>query len=171
MKPVTLRAKGLILDALTEDDLPKLWHNGYNQKTMWIYFKRKVVNLKQFTVSYKRKIIAGLESEKETLAWCIRKADTKEPVGMIDVHDDWELSWSIAPAFQGNGYCVEAARAVLYYLFNKVGAKYVMVKIAEDDKPSALVALTLEFQFGSSGYMLSSIGDIIPQSYYVKFAE
>lgn len=171
MKPVTLRTGRLMLSSLTENDLQRLWENGYKNGAMWVHFKRRVETYSQFRLSYMRKMAASLKMEGDAMAWCIRDIRTEKPYGMIDVHDDWEMSWSIASEYQGNGYCVEAAAAVLYYLFCKRDADYAMVKISSSDLPSLKVAETLGFKLGSTGFMVNSAGNIVKLSYFVLLKE
>ena len=57
--------------------------------------------------------------------------------------EDWpgfELGWTIAPAFQGNGFATEGGRFLLQYAFNEMARDHVISVIHPDNKASIRVA-------------------------------
>lgn len=58
--------------------------------------------------------------------------DERTPVGEVHIHvyvgerKSWEIGYSILPAYQRQGYCFEAAAAVLHIAFEELGAHRVV---------------------------------------------
>ena len=52
----------------------------------------------------------------------------------------FEVGWTIAPEFQGQGFATEGGRFLLQYAFSEMGKGHVISVIHPDNKPSIRVA-------------------------------
>jgi RimJ/RimL family protein N-acetyltransferase len=79
--------------------------------------------------------------------WLIREADGRDLVGTAGLRplEDLgiEVIYSLAPSAQGNGYAIEAARAVVKYALGPLGLPEVLAEIDQDNAASAAVAQRL----------------------------
>lgn len=63
--------------------------------------------------------------------------DEMTPIGEFHIHyyvkerESWEIGYCILPEYQGYGYCIEAARLILKYAFNDLGAHKVVAMCNE----------------------------------------
>lgn len=62
-------------------------------------------------------------------------------------HDDADIGWSILPAYCGNGYAYEAARAVQTYAWDEVGLTRLVAYISAQNSPSIGLAGKLGLRY------------------------
>lgn len=92
-------------------------------------------------------------TDKSETVWGIRHGD--ELVGMIGLHDITahpagsaaELGFWVAEAARGNGYIVEAARAVVDWGFAELGLARIRWQAVAGNVPSARAARALGFRY------------------------
>ena len=95
-----------------------------------------------------KSFLAGAEeayADPETYYWAIEKKDTGDVMGEIFVDDfsrrnRWcEVDYKLGPAFWGQGYAVEALRAVTAFLFRQAGFHRVQAKCSVQNEASERV--------------------------------
>ncbi|MDG4823860.1 GNAT family protein [Asanoa sp. WMMD1127] len=87
----------------------------------------------------------SLTDEGQALTLGIELAETGELVGDVvlffhsRVHRGGEIGYVVNPAFEGNGYATEAARALLRLGFDELGLHRIVGRIDDRNEPSAKV--------------------------------
>jgi len=90
----------------------------------------------------------GLREDDEAIGTCglFRREGFEEP----------DIGWSTLPDFNGQGYAYEAARAVLDYAHNEVGATRVLAFVSAENLPSVGLARKLGLRYER---MVRLVGD------------
>ena len=83
--------------------------------------------------------------------WCVEELATRAVIGIAGLNrleqgGDVEVGWIIEPSAWGRGYATEAARAVIQYAFEQVGALRAVAHIARENAGSIAVARKLGMQ-------------------------
>ena len=84
--------------------------------------------------------------------WAVELHKTRRLIGMINYHNRdlrgqrADLTWLLRPQYQGNGYMVEAGRALLRHLFDDMKVHKVEALIRKENKPSIALAKRLGFR-------------------------
>ena len=83
--------------------------------------------------------------------WCVEERATRAVIGIaglkrLEQGEDVEVGWIIEPSAWGRGYATEAAREVIQYAFEQIGALRAVAHIAPENAGSIAVARKLGMQ-------------------------
>ena len=146
LMPQTIKEQKRLWEILMIDDVKKYY------LTVPIKFKNKLIDWNLQEKYYKTKIEHA--NDKDVFCWSIFLKDTDKCVGQIDCHmnvdnqssiDVYDVGWYIDPLYQGMGYCTEAARAMLYYMFAECDIKKIITSAAVCNSSSWMVMEKLGF--------------------------
>ena len=119
-------------------------------------------------------IQSGEDGQKFT--WSIFLKDTDTVIGQMtcqpgdeDDEDIRDIGWYIDPKYQGNGYALEAATAMLDFMFNEVGITSIKTSIANINPASWKTAEKLGFKYTGDKKSTYFEGDeiLISKKYYL----
>lgn len=126
-----IETKRLLLKVPTMEEQKRLWEilmipevNKYylsiNKK-----YSDNLLSWEKQEPFYKQKVCGALD--KNRFEWSIFLKENERCIGIINAHDRddlpsdvKDLGWYIDPEYQGKGYCTEAAKAILDYMFYEV---------------------------------------------------
>ena len=146
LKPQTMKEQKRLWEILMIDDVNKYY------LTVPIKFRNKLTDWNLQEKYYKTKIEHA--NDKDVFCLSIFLKDTDKCIGQVDCHvnndkqsfvDVYDVGWYIDPLYQGNGYCTEAARAMLYYMFAECDIKKIITGAAIDNIASWKVMEKLGF--------------------------
>ena len=146
LKPQTMKEQKRLWEILMLDDVNKYY------LTVPIKFRNKLTDWNFQEKYYKTRIEHA--NDKDVFCWSIFLKDTDKCIGQIDCHvnndkqffvDVYDVGWYIDPLYQGNGYCTEAARAMLYFMFLECDIKKIITGAAIDNVGSWKIMEKLGF--------------------------
>lgn len=158
----TIETKQLILKAQTIDE----------QKYLWSVLMIPEVNKYYLTVPtfLREKLKDWNEQEKyyiedmkhandnDVYRWSVFLKETGECIGRVSCHEAHDedknitdpsirgVGWFIDPKYQGHGYCMEAAKAMVDYMFDEVGINEIRTGAAIVNRPSWRIMEKLGFE-------------------------
>ncbi len=123
---VPLETDRLILRRFQESDAPAFFRNVNSDPRVNRYLTRKLHENLAETEALLKDFISRYENEKR-YCWAIVLKETGELIGTIaaptvkELTDTVEVTYAIGSPWWGNGYVPEALKAVMDFLFNRVG--------------------------------------------------
>lgn len=150
-RPPTLTTERLVLRAFTDDDAQPLFEHARNPNvtrfTLWDAH-RTVADTMLFLRDYA--VLRYLEGMPEPYA--ITVTPDPHPIGACGCfwaakpHQTMELGYWIAEPFWGQGYVVEACRAVLNFAFTEYQPERMQARVIDGNTASERVLTKLGFQ-------------------------
>ena len=122
-----LETNRLILRPFTEEDAQAVFDNWASDDEVTKYLTWPTHQCVEHSLGFVKYCVQGYK-EPSTYQWGIELKDTHELIGnisvvdIIDSVDSLELGWVIGRRWWGKGYMPEAAKQVVDFLFDEVGA-------------------------------------------------
>jgi RimJ/RimL family protein N-acetyltransferase len=117
----------------------------------WLIWAKKKPTLKEMKANIKKARKQFLA--RKDLRMHLYRKDTKEFVGVSGLHRiDWsvpkfEIAYWCRKKFQGQGYILEAAKAITNFAFKSLKARRVEIRVDEKNIKSKKIPLKLGFHF------------------------
>lgn len=161
MKNTKLYTKRLVLEGLNLSHSEAIV--GFrSREEVYKYFKNPhKISIEEHNAWFENRYLA----DETRLDFVIKLESSGEIVGTCGISDlnisdgSMEVSYLLAPDFQGKGYASEAVNALIEYGFLKWGIKCVFATIHKDNKPSIKFVEKLNFQ------LVNTDGDFLEYRY------
>lgn len=124
---VRFETERLILRPFTEEDAQAVFDNWASDSEVTKYLTWPAHQCVEHSLGYMKYCVQSYQDPK-SYQWGIELKDTHELIGnisvvnIIDEIGSMELGWVIGRRFWGNGYTAEAAKRLIGFLFDEVGA-------------------------------------------------
>ncbi len=140
--PVILRGEKISLHVMTKDSLKNIWRHVMEDPKIREYV------IRQDLVYYPEdleKFYEVLLNSKDKMAFLIVENQKRETIGMVFIRDidninrKCEIAYYIAKEHRNKGYCTEAVKLTLNYIFGVLNLEKAYAFVREDNKASIRV--------------------------------
>ena len=146
-----LGSERIVLRRIEVEDYKQMYENWACKEECSKYFPWSAVTDIEV---YKKRVLTWVDNYKDDLYfnWLIVRKDTKEAIGIINLHNvdeqsgAAETSYILAPDHWGNGLMTEAVRRVLQYAFEELELSRVCADVFAGNVASEKVLEKCGFQ-------------------------
>ena len=145
----SLETERLFLHKTEEKDLKILWSILLKKEISNLYLTSVIHDDWEKEKQWQYKKLAKADN-KDVFRWTI-ETKRHEVIGQIDIvdteiEDVKDIGWFIDSKYQRKGYCFEAAREILKYMFIEVGISKIETCASKNNPPSYLLMEKLGFK-------------------------